>query len=88
MNHHQFNDIKGLLKQEAFGRRFVICQPQNPFMINVNINIQNNNNHHGDVNHYHPLNDFEKHQLLEKKLIKDNQKRCRDIQEETLIDSF
>jgi len=70
MNHHQFNDIKGLLKQEAFGRRFVICQPQNPFMINVNINIQNNNNHHGDVNHYHPLNDFEKHQLLEKKTYK------------------
>jgi hypothetical protein len=82
MNHQQFNHIKHLLKQEAFARRSVICEPQSPFMINVNINIQNNV-HHGDVNIFQNRseNHFERHQLYEKTLIQENQKRCRDISE-------
>jgi len=87
MNHKQYKDIHHLLQEKALARRFLICEPQRPFMINVNINIQNNHHgdvHHGDVNHYHSLNDFEKHQLHEETRIEGNRKRCAAIYEKAL----
>lgn len=80
MNHMQYREIHELFKQEAFARRVVIFEPKRPFMINVNIQIQNIQNiHNGDINH----NTFDKLQEADRKLIEENKIRGQDIYQNT-----
>ena len=67
MNHSQHKEIFHLFKQKAFARRVIMVEPTQPFMINVNINVQNNyHSHHGDVIHN---NTFQEHLKKEERLI-------------------
>lgn len=76
MNHAQLKDIYQTVKQKPFLRRALVYEPEQPFMINVNIqnNIQIHNVHNGDV-----INNngqaFQQHQEREQEFIKANYAR-------------
>lgn len=76
MNHKQYQEIHQIIQQEPFARRVVTVEPNEPFMINVNINIQNI--HNGDVNHIQNIS-FQDMLEEDKQLIEENREAGEEI---------
>jgi len=78
MNKKEFKSIAYSLQQPRFARRIFVLKPKQPFMINVNINIVNNN-----INIYNQVHDqkqtFEAFQKAEQLHIEQTQETIRRI---------
>lgn len=76
MNKKEFQKISSTLQQPRFARRLLLIEVKQPFMINVNINIVNNN-----INIYNQVNNqkqtFEAFQKAEQLHIEKTQKAIR-----------
>jgi len=75
MNYKDFHAIHQIISQPRFARRILIVEPEQPFMINVNINIVNNVNTHNHIYNH----DFTQHQQQEQLHIEETQRIIKQI---------
>ena len=71
----QFYAIHQTLSQPRFARRMLIVQPEQPFMVNVNMNIVNNVH----IQNHNYNQDFTKHQEQEQLHIEETQRLIKQI---------
>ena len=96
MNNNEFRKLAYTLQQQRFARRILLHKPENPFIVNVNINVNqvNNVNNVGNItntfnisemaNNTHHHNDFfQQHQEDERIHIQNTIQKIKEIARQT-----
>lgn len=86
MNYREFTKVTYFLEQKRFARRLLLQKPQKPFIVNVNVQINNNTVNINQFNVTEDKNnqdknyvDIQQHQEDEELHVKQTQKMIRDI---------
>ena len=96
INPNESRKLAYTLTQERFGRRLLLHKPENPFIVNVNINYNQVDNVNNVINitntfnvsqmgnnTHQDNNSFHKHQQNEQLDIKNNIQKIKEIASET-----